>query len=441
MYPQIPYDFPPVLRALPLLLAEVGPDGVVRRASDAFLRELTEPSLGRPLAELLGSTEAAELLASAVKAPMAGEGANRVVVLPMGRSGRRVAFEVVPDSADGGSCWIVERSSGAPEASSFEDLSLVREHLARVQRQLTGKTRRLARVLDELERKLLENDDLSQQLQQHNEEAEVQSEELLEMTEELHRGQETLLQLQQQLERRTRELQVALTGRSRFYASMSHELRTPVNAVMGYNDLLLAGVYGELNEHQELAVERSQKAVRHLRELINDVLDISRIESGRIEIEVETIHLPELLEDLVATVEPLADAQGSQLHLSADVPEMVTTDPRRLRQILLNLLSNAIRFAGGHPIWLRAEATALGVTVEVVDNGPGMEAAEIAAIFDEFAPAGDEAQAVGTGLGLAVARRLSRLLGGELEASSTAGEGTTFRLRLPRASPAQKPDQ
>jgi signal transduction histidine kinase len=290
-------------------------------------------------------------------------------------------------------------------------------------------------MVDEIERKLGENERLSAMLQYRNEEVERQNEELLTITQKLHTGQEELLLAHQQLEMRTRQLQVALSARNRFYAAMSHELRTPINAIMGYNDLLLAGVYGALSEHQELAVERSQRAVRHLRSLINDVLDISTIELGRMELIPERVDLRQLVESLFVAMRPLAESQGSTLRLGVgDCAVEVVTDPRCVRQILLNILSHSIRLAGASPVWVQCSADPSGVAIEVTDKGGGISPEDLGEVFDEFAPLAGSAgapPALGTGLGLPVARRLAALIGGRLEASTTTGVGNVFRLTLP----------
>src|SRR6185369_8037447 len=148
-----------------------------------------------------------------------------------------------------------------------------------------------------------------------------------------------------------------MTARSRFYASMSHELRTPINAVLGYSTLLLERIYGPLNEKQVEGIERTQKAARHLLELVNDVLDLSKIEAGKIDLRLQPVEFPGLIEDLMVTVRPLADEHGAKLTLdAADHEVKVISDPRRLRQILLNLLSNAIKFGRGRPISISCSA-------------------------------------------------------------------------------------
>jgi len=234
------------------------------------------------------------------------------------------------------------------------------------------------------------------------------------------------------------ERERAVTARSRFYAAMSHELRTPINAVLGYNDLLLAGVYGELTAQQQTSVERSQRAVRHLLHLVNDVLDLSKIEAGKMELAWEPVSVLPLVQDLFATLQPLAAEHGSELRLEGREAAgiEIVTDPRRVQQILLNLISNALKFGRGRPVEVRCDATADEVTIEVVDQGVGIAAEELERIFEEFIQL-PNANAGGTGLGLPISQRLARLLGGRLEVESEPGTGSTFRLRLPRrAMPA-----
>lgn len=223
----------------------------------------------------------------------------------------------------------------------------------------------------------------------------------------------------------------AVESRNRFYAAMSHELRTPINAILGYADLLLAGAYGSLTEVQIEGLERSQRAARHLLELVNDVLDLSKLEAGKLTFEKSLVNLPELLQDLFATVQPLAEEQGSDLELMENPCEKsIRTDPRRVRQILLNLLSNAIKFGEGKPVRVRCLPTADGgVAVEVIDHGPGIPEDDIPRIFEEFVQLGSEPR--GTGLGLPISRSLAELLGGSLEVESKLGERSTFTLQLP----------
>ncbi len=256
-----------------------------------------------------------------------------------------------------------------------------------------------------------------------------------------------LKSVNEELARRQVDLEKAITARSRFYASMSHELRTPINAILGYNTLLLDHIYGPLNEKQTQGVRRAQKAAKHLLELVNDVLDLSKIEAGKIELQLQPVPFPTLIEDLFVTVRPLADERRSELALAVEgEPRKIVSDPRRVRQILLNLLSNAIKFGNGKPI--RVVYRALdhgGVQIDVVDHGVGIAAEDIPKIFDEFVQLQKTHNEQGTGLGLPISSRLATLLNGQLECESVPGEGSTFRLLLPanveqhRAAPASAP--
>lgn len=232
--------------------------------------------------------------------------------------------------------------------------------------------------------------------------------------------------------RAEQEREQALAARSRFYAVMSHELRTPINAILGYNDLVLGEVFGPLPRGVRESIERSQRATRHLLELINDVLDLSKLEAGKTEISREPVSIPELLDELLATVQPLAEGRGTELNVRADDCVLpITTDPRRLRQILLNLVSNAIKFGEGRPVRIDCRRQEDGsVELAVADQGAGIAPEDLPRIFDEFVQLSNASEE-GTGLGLPISKRLAELLGGELDATSTQGAGSVFRLRLP----------
>ncbi|HXT19015.1 MAG TPA: ATP-binding protein [Gemmatimonadaceae bacterium] len=249
-----------------------------------------------------------------------------------------------------------------------------------------------------------------------------------------------LKELNEELHHRQLDLERAMTARSRFYASMSHELRTPINAVLGYSTLLLERIYGPLNDKQAEGIERTQKAARHLLELVNDVLDLSKIEAGKIDLRLQPVEFPSLIEDLFVTVRPLADEHGSALTLDfkPEEPVKIISDPRRLRQILLNLLSNAIKFGGGKPIAVSCVSNDEdGVTVEVHDEGEGISKEDQERIFHEFVQLGKTQLQDGTGLGLPISRRLAQLLRGSLTVDSVVGKGSTFTLRLPQNAEAR----
>jgi PAS domain S-box-containing protein len=249
----------------------------------------------------------------------------------------------------------------------------------------------------------------------------------------LARTSEELQRVNRQLQARQLELEAAMSARSRFYASMSHELRTPINAIMGYSALLLDEIYGPLNPEQQRGIERANKAAKHLLELVNDILDLSKIEAGKLELEIQPATFPNVIQDLFVTVRPLADQHGSELALEhAGDPVTVITDPRRVRQILLNLLSNAIKFGEGKPITVQSRARDDGgIEVDVTDLGIGIPREDLDKIFDEFVQLSQPNQHQGTGLGLPISRRLAVLLDGSLTVRSAPGEGSTFRLTLP----------
>jgi PAS domain S-box-containing protein len=242
---------------------------------------------------------------------------------------------------------------------------------------------------------------------------------------------EELRALNEELSLRQEELEKAMSARSQFYASMSHELRTPINAVLGYTSLLLDNVYGPLNEQQVFGLERAKKAAHHLLELVNDVLDLSKIEAGKMEVLIAPVAFPDLVEELFITVGPLAEQNATPLHMHDDSePAVIDSDPRRVRQILLNLMSNALKFGGGKPVTVRCRRRADGaVEIDVEDCGEGIADENVEAIFDEFVQLRG---AQGTGLGLPISRRLAQLLGGSLTLARTElGAGSTFRLMLP----------
>jgi signal transduction histidine kinase len=239
--------------------------------------------------------------------------------------------------------------------------------------------------------------------------------------------------------RRAGELKTALETRHRFYASMSHELRTPVNAIVGYSELLLDGIYGELSPAQAKILRRSLRAASHLQELVNDLLDLARIEEGRLDLHPEAVDVEALVEELLDSVQPLADERSLELlHESESGTPSIVSDPRRIRKILLHLLTNAIKYGGHGPIRIRSgrerggdDGSGEGVYIEVSDHGSGIAPDELERIFSEFVRQRSDGD--GTGLGLSIARGLSQALGGTLAAKSTPGEGSTFRLSLPRA--------
>ena len=255
---------------------------------------------------------------------------------------------------------------------------------------------------------------------------------------ELQRLNETL---EERVAERTKELAAtneALVesneARSRFLRSMSHELRTPLNSIIGFTSLLAEGIPGEVNEEQGRQLAMISTSGRHLLALINDVLDLSRIEAGKVEIHSEPIDPSQLLEGLVASMSPAAEAKGLVLELDVSDPALsLTSDRMKVKQILLNLLSNAIKFTDAGSVTLRAfKPSPHLVAFSVTDTGPGIAPEARGRIFGEFEQAGDQApRTEGTGLGLAISRGLAGSLGGTIGLETEVGKGSTFTLTLP----------
>jgi PAS domain S-box-containing protein len=244
-----------------------------------------------------------------------------------------------------------------------------------------------------------------------------------------------LAQQNQRLLWQSEELVKGNKLKSDFLASMSHELRTPLNAVIGYSALLIDGIKGELSEGQADYVTRSRAAAQHLLSLINDILDLSKIEAGKMPVYVERVSIPELINDVAQQVEQLVTAKSLSFssEVSPDCPT-VDTDKTKVKQILLNLLSNAAKFTNRGSIRITANCTRDAIVLEVIDTGVGIKPEEINLIWEDFRQL-DQSRTRsygGTGLGLSITRRLTQQLGGEIDVRSVFGEGTTFSVRLPR---------
>jgi signal transduction histidine kinase len=222
---------------------------------------------------------------------------------------------------------------------------------------------------------------------------------------------------------------------------MSHELRTPLNAIIGFSEVLHEQMFGELNERQLAYVNDVLEAARHLLSLINDLLDLAKIEAGRLELELSQVALPDLLRGAASMHAEQASRSGVELSLHTEPAEItITADKRRVRQIVFNLLSNAVKFtpAGGR-VEISARAENGQVEIAIIDTGPGIAPEELETIFEEFEQTAEGKQAEGTGLGLPLSRKLAELHGGHLRAESTPGQGSTFRLALPVAAAALPP--
>jgi signal transduction histidine kinase len=234
-----------------------------------------------------------------------------------------------------------------------------------------------------------------------------------------------------------RQLRAATEAKSIFLAHMSHELRTPLNAVIGFSDLLLGGVAGKINNKQRQCLEDILSSGKHLLSLINDILDLSKVEAGKIDIRPESLRLADVVDDAVTTVKPMIDESKHELAISIaeDLPP-VYGDRNRLKQILLNLLSNAIKFTpDGGKISLETSREDDFCKVSMVDNGIGIRKEDQTCIFEPFTQLdtqpGERKQ--GTGLGLALTKQLVELLGGKIWVESEYGKGSQFSFTIPLA--------
>jgi PAS domain S-box-containing protein len=269
-----------------------------------------------------------------------------------------------------------------------------------------------------------------QQLEEQAAELEAQSEELRTINDEL-------LVRTEELEEARTAADAANRAKSDFLATMSHELRTPLNAIAGYVQLLELGVHGPITAPQREALGRIDRSQRVLLRLINDVLNLARIEARRVEYRLERVVLAELVESVVPLVEP--QMAGRSLRLEVSVPGGLAAhaDREKAEQILLNLLSNAIKFTpadGCIRIDARPDAVASDrLAISVQDTGIGIPPEKLAAVFEPFVQVDARRTRTheGTGLGLTISRDLARGMGGDLTAESTVGEGSTFRLALP----------
>jgi signal transduction histidine kinase/ActR/RegA family two-component response regulator len=246
-----------------------------------------------------------------------------------------------------------------------------------------------------------------------------------------------------ELESKTAELEVASRHKSEFLASMSHELRTPLNAVIGFSEVLLERMFGELNDRQEEYLRDIWSSGKHLLELLNEILDLSKVEAGHMILESTEFSLQEALEHSLALVRERANRHGIALHLDVapDVGQ-VQADELRVKQVIVNLLSNAVKFTpDGGRVDVRARADPSEVLVTVSDTGVGVAAEDRERIFDAFQQGGRTAPPTeGTGLGLTLSKRIVELHGGRIWVDSKVGVGSTFGFAIPAGAPVTATD-
>jgi len=245
-----------------------------------------------------------------------------------------------------------------------------------------------------------------------------------------------------EIQEKNRQLQQASEHKSQFVSIMSHELRTPLNAIIGLTEMMVSNVAHFGTEMAQEPLQRVNRAGTHLLGLINQVLDLSKIEAGKLELNSQTVQLAPLIEEVIGTARQLAEQNKNQL--TAEAPDdfgSLTVDPMRLRQILFNLLSNACKFTKGGEVKLKVRRLVDGrdwIEVAVADSGIGMTLEQQAKVFQEFtqADASTAQRFGGTGLGLAITRKLARMMGGDVTVASEPGKGSVFTVRLPTGADA-----
>ena len=251
------------------------------------------------------------------------------------------------------------------------------------------------------------------------------------------------VRLFEEIQDKSRQLAEASQHKSQFLANMSHELRTPLNAIIGVSEMLREDAEAAKQDLEPL--DRVLGAGRHLLALINDILDLSKIEAGRMDLHLESFALAPLIDGVIKTVEPLAAKNGNQVavHCDAEIGTM-HADEMRLRQALLNLMSNANKFTDRGTITIDAgqqqENGRDWITLAVTDTGIGMTAEQMGKLFQEFSQASSTTASKygGTGLGLVISRRFCQMMGGDIMVASEPGHGSTFTIRLPRIVEASK---
>jgi signal transduction histidine kinase len=244
-----------------------------------------------------------------------------------------------------------------------------------------------------------------------------------------------------EVEEKSRELEIADKHKSEFLANMSHELRTPLNAILGYTELILDKIYGDVPEKIQEVLERLEKNGRHLLGLINDVLDLAKIEAGQLTLSLGEYSMGELVQTVSTSVEALAAEKN--LELNAKVPTDLTIgkgDEQRIAQVLLNLLGNAIKFTEEGEVRIEVVVSNQTFLVSVSDTGLGLSEADQKRIFEEFQQVDGSStrKKGGTGLGLSIAKRIVEMHGGRFWVESTLGKGSTFWFTLPVCVEHQK---
>jgi PAS domain S-box-containing protein len=400
-----------------------------------FVNEGASSHTGYSREEFLGGMTPLDLK------PAFTESGFRAMVAPLLADERAMlSFETVHRRKDGSEYPIEVRIQAAESHHGRVFLAIINDITERKDAEVELEQHRLhlEELVDERTEELTatneELDSSNEELAATNEELEGSNQQLLEAN--LHIGEAMI-----ELDRVNSELEAANLAKNTFLASMSHELRTPLNSVIGFSEMLGKGLVGELTEEQARQIGMINASGQHLLSLIDDVLDLAKVEAGKAEVRIEEIDVAGLARDIVALVEPMATAKGLALRASApDGETVIESDCGKVQQILLNLVGNAIKFTERGTIELTLERLpAGGAAFTVTDPGPGIPAEALTSIFDPFVQYDggrpESSKPKGTGLGLALSQKYARLLGGEVTVATELGAGSAFTLTLPEAPP------
>jgi len=348
-------------------------------------------------------------------------------------AGPDAAFVLVGSRGSADAAWFQALMPMVARALSADQVAVIARAQERIATEAAARASALAGALDharqQLERALYQAQDREAELEAQAEHMEVAQKELL-------RANEALQHAREESERANR-------AKSDFLATMSHELRTPLNAIQGHVQLLDLGLHGPVTPQQREALLRIDASQRRLQALVNDVLNLSRIEAGRMDYDITTVMVQDVLEEIAGMIEPQLQSKGLSHDLRADQCRVaVRADSSKLHQILLNLLSNAVKFTprGGH-VQVECELAPGGGTaaIRVMDTGIGIPPDMVQAIFEPFIQVSSSHSSIGhgVGLGLAISRDLARGMGGDLTATSEVGKGSTLTLTL--SAPEEQP--
>ncbi len=328
-------------------------------------------------------------------------------------------FALSPDSTREAQFALTEPESGKEFSAEVVSGKVLNEN---------GEMAAIVSVVHDLT-KVVENERLASELVILNESLEDR----------IREGMLALEERNRQLEWQRQELERAYRLKSQFLASMSHELRTPINALLGYTSLMRDQIYGELNRRQEEALARMYTASQHLLELVNDILDLAKIEAGKMPVNIETVDVGMIIREVSQTVEPMVRRKHLDYVVDLDPAlPVIRTDRTKVKQVVLNLLSNAVKFTheGSVSVSTSTSPSGDGILIDVADTGIGIREEDLGKIFEDFRQVDQSStrEYGGTGLGLSISRKLLHLLGGTMRVESKVGEGSRFTVWLPRES-------